>query len=330
MSVQPQALLAALAASPEGVAGSALATRFGVSRAAIWKHVEALRALGAPIDARAGRGYRLLAPLDLLDVAAIRDALPRAHAERLVDLEVHWQIASTNSALLASAADMRAPLAACLAEVQSGGRGRHGRAWFTPLGGGIALSLRRRFEAGMATLGGLSLATGVAVVDALADLGADGVGLKWPNDLVAGGRKLGGILIELGGDALGPCHAVIGLGLNVRLPGDVAAGIGQPVTDLAALGVTPTRNALAAAVLARLVAALDTFEARGFEAFAEAFARHDVLRGRRVAVTRGAQVREGDAVGVDERGILRVRDAEGEFRVDSGEVSVRLAPGRAS
>ncbi len=330
MSVHPRALLGQLAAHPEGIAGSMLASHFGVSRAAIWKHVEQLRAFGAPIDARAGRGYRLLAPLDLLDASAIRAALPQRVAARLDDLDVHWQIDSTNSALLAAAAGTRAPLAACLAELQSGGRGRHGRIWHTPLGGGLALSLRRRFDAGMAALGGLSLATGVAVVEALIDLGIAGVGLKWPNDLVADGRKLGGILIELGGDALGPCHAVVGIGLNVRIARHVADAIGQPVVDLASLGVAPARNALAAAVLARLVDALDTFQASGFAAFAERFARLDALRGRRVLVTRGTLVREGDAVGIDERGILRVRDGEGEFLVDSGEVSVRLAPGRAS
>ncbi len=330
MSLHPRALLAELAAHPDGIAGSTLASRFGVSRAAIWKHVEQLRGFGAPVDARAGRGYRLLAPLDLLDADAIRAALPERIAARLDGLDVHWQIDSTNSALLASAAGMASPLAACLAELQSGGRGRHGRVWRTPLGGGLALSLRRRFDAGMAALGGLSLATGVAVVEALGDLGITGIALKWPNDLVAEGRKLGGILIELGGDALGPCHAVIGIGLNVQLARDVVDAIDQPVVDLASLGVAPARNALAAAVLVRLVDALDTFEERGFAAFAEAFARLDALRGRRVVVTRGMRVREGDAVGIDERGILRVRDGEGEFLVDSGEVSVRLAPGRAS
>ena len=195
-----------------------------------------------------------------------------------------------------------------------------------PLGGGLAVSLLKRFDRGMAALSGLSLMAGIAACEALADAGVASVGLKWPNDLVASDRKLGGILVELGGDALGPCHAVIGIGLNLRLGDAAIAAIDQPCTDLARLaGAAPSRNALAARLLARLVPALERFDRDGFAPFAPAFDALDVLRGREVRVTRAGDARgaDGIACGVDARGALRVRFDDGERGIDSGELSVR-------
>src|SRR5690606_19224828 len=197
---------------------------------------------------------------------------------------------------------------------QSGGRGRRGRAWRMPLGGGLALSLLKRFDRGMAALSGLSLMAGIATCEALADAGIDAVGLKWPNDLIAEEAKLGGILVELGGDALGPCHAVIGIGLNLRLGDDAIAAIDQPCTDLARFaGAVPSRNALAALLLARLVPALERFDREGFAPFAPAFEALDTLRGRDVQVIRAGDADGGDGIaqGVDARGALRVRFADG-------------------
>ena len=328
MSAAARDLLLALSAL-QSRSGGELAARTGVTRAAVWKQVEALRALGVPIVARTGSGYRLAAPIDLLDAGIIAEALPAPTRARLDPIDVRWQVDSTNSVLLRSAADDSRELVACLAELQTRGRGRHGRDWHMPLAGGLALSLRRRFEASMGTLAGLSLAVGVALVDALADAGVCGAGLKWPNDVVVDGRKLAGILIELAGDSLGPCHAVIGIGINVRLDARAAAAIDQPWVDLATLAgsTMPARNALAAHVLAQLVAALDVFAARGFAAFATGFADCDVLHGRMVRILAAHGARDGIALGVDAIGRLRVRGDDGEFAVDSGEVSVRAGPG---
>ena len=309
--------------------GSELAARTGVTRAAVWKQIEALRALGVPIDARAGSGYRLRAPIDLLDAAAIDAALPVPLRERFAAIDVHWQIDSTNSALLRRAATTSHELEACLAESQTQGRGRRGREWHMPLGGGLALSLRRRFDASMGTLAGLSLAVGVSLVEVLVDAGVRGAGLKWPNDVVVDGRKLAGILVELSGDALGPCHAVIGIGINVRLDAAATRAIGQPAVELATLvgAGLPSRNVLSAQVLARLVDALDEFAVHGFAAFAERFTACDVLRGRMLRILDARGARDGVALGVDAFGRLRVRGDDGEFAVDSGEVSVRVEPG---
>ena len=319
----PAALLAALAQG-EPVHAGQLASHLGLTRAAVWKQVQCLRKLGLGISAQPGGGYRSDAPLDLLDAAGLLAELAPATRARLGDLAVHAQLDSTSSELLRRVGSDPRDRLVCLAEVQTRGRGRRGRSWRTPLGGGIALSLLKRFDGAMASLAGLSLVAGVATADALEDCGFPGVGLKWPNDLVADGRKLGGILVELGGDALGPCHAVIGIGINSRL-GAHGAAIDQPWTDLATLGggTAPARHRVAARVLDRLVAALDTFAAQGFAAFAAAYARRDTLCGHTVRVVTAGAPQDGVARGVDARGALRVALADGERALDAGEVSIR-------
>lgn len=322
----PQALLATLARG-EAVSARELADRLGLTRAAVWKQVERLRALGLGISAQPGGGYRADAPIDLLDTGAINTLLTPTARAKLGELALYPQIDSTSSELLRRAVVDPRDGQVCLAEVQSAARGRRGRVWRMPLGGGVALSLLKRFDGAMVSLAGLSLVVGVAVVDALEECGVGGVGLKWPNDLVADGRKLGGILVELGGDAMGPCHAVMGIGINSRL-GRSGREIDQPWTDLATLAgaSAPSRNRVAAGVLNRLVAAMETFADQGFAAFAAAYARRDVLQGREVRVLAAGGVRDGIARGVDARGALRVEFADGERVLDAGEVSIRSDP----
>jgi len=240
-------------------------------------------------------------------------------------IERHWQIDSTSSALLRAAAASAPDLCVCLAEMQSAGRGRRGRAWQSPLGGNVYFSLLKRFRQGMGALAGLSLVAGLATVDALTDCGVPGLGLKWPNDVLADNRKAAGILVELGGEFLGPCHAVIGIGINLRLPPELP--IDQPYVDLTELcgGQAPSRNWVVAQLLTRLVAALDRFAAQGFAAFNDSYARHDLLAGLVVSVSSGDTRRDGVAAGVDERGALRVHHGGEVAHYDSAEVTVRRA-----
>jgi BirA family biotin operon repressor/biotin-[acetyl-CoA-carboxylase] ligase len=318
------AAVAAMLASGAEWSGNALASQLGITRAAVWKQIEHLRELGLSVHAAAGRGYRLDMPIELLDATRIEAAIAPEQRARVGDLDVHWQIDSTSSELARSAVASSAPRA-CIAEIQTQGRGRRGRSWQMPLGGGIAVSYFRRFDGGMAELAGLSLVAGITVLRALDDCGVAGAALKWPNDIVAGGRKLGGILVELGGDALGPCHAIVGIGLNVGIGAGHGARIDQPWTDLAALtgARAPSRNALAGRMLSRLAEALDVFSAQGFAAFAREYAAHDALRGREIRVSGGSEDWIGIADGVTSRGALRVVRDGVEREVDSGEVSVR-------
>ena len=319
-----RALLDRLAAGP--VSGDALAREAGLTRAAVWKRIEALRAAGVRIDARAGRGYALAAPVDLLDAGRIAAALPAPVREGLAALEVAWSLDSTNSRLL-RLGDPGPGTRVLLAERQTGGRGRRGRPWASPLAANLYLSVARRFDAGLARLGGLSLVAGIAVVDALHALGVERARLKWPNDLVvvAEGRlrKLGGILVEGGGEYAGPAHAVIGIGLNVRMPPEAGEAIDQPWIDLLALGAFPPRDHVAAAVLAHLLPALDRFDAEGLAPFLRAYAAQDALAGQPVRILAGEGEHHGTALGVAADGALRVRTAGGERLFHAGEVSLR-------
>lgn len=319
-----RSLLMRLAEGP--VSGDALAREAGQTRAAVWKRIQGLRRAGVAIEAWPGRGYALAAPLDLLDAARIRTALPPAVAAGIDALEVAWCLESTNSELLGRA--QGAGVQVLLAERQSGGRGRRGRAWASPLAANLYLSVARGFEGGLARLGGLSLVAGVAVAEALRGLGAAAVGLKWPNDIVvadAGGlRKLGGILVEGGGEHAGPARAVLGIGLNVCMPAAFGAGIDQPWTDLGALlDPAPSRDALAAAVLAALLPALECFDRDGLAPFLPRYAACDAIAGARVQVQAGDGCHEGLALGPAADGALRVRTAGGERSFHAGEVSLR-------
>lgn len=322
-----EATLAAFAADGD-LSGAALAQRLGVTRAAVWKHVEQLRALGVEIDAVAGRGYRLATPIELLDAGTLSREVARQAPGLARSLEVALTIDSTSSALLRALAERGGEaLHGCvlLAEHQAAGRGRRGRAWQSPLAASLYASIAWRFERGAAALAGLSLAAGVAVVEALHAHGIVDAALKWPNDVVARGRKLGGLLIELGGEIGGPSDAVLGLGLNGALPARAGAAIDQPWIDLATLAPGFSRGAIAASVIAAVLRASAQFDAEGFAPFRAAYARHDALRGRAVVVHAGKASIEGVARGIDDDGLLLVRVGDATRRYASGEVSVRPA-----
>lgn len=308
--------------------GEDLAAALAVSRAAVWKRLQQLEEWGIACEALPGRGYRLESPIDLLDSVAIRAALPAEAAGRLRNLELHESLASTSDRLLAADDLPPGRFDACLAEFQSAGRGRRGRRWIAPFASGLCLSLNWYYRDAPETLGALSLAAGVAALRALRRLGVQGLALKWPNDIVKDDRKLGGILIDLRSEAAGPAYVVVGVGVNVRLPASARSRLaaeGVDALDLASLGMPPARNALAAALIAELAAALDEFGARGMAGFSAEWRESDALAGRAVAVFHGGQALAGRACGVDDDGALLLEIDGVPRRIVSGEVSVRPA-----
>lgn len=322
--------LLAMLAPGQSLSGTALATQAGVTRAAVWKQIQVLRERGVPIEASTAAGYQLPWPLQMLDEARIRASLPASVSDALGALEVHWELDSTSSELQRRVSEA-ADFSMLLAETQTAGRGRRGRPWLSPPGLNLYLSCLKRFENGFASLAGLSLAIGVIVLRAMDSLGIGGAGLKWPNDLLAAsgsptGGKLGGILVELSGEYQGPCVAIIGIGLNLRLTDVLRAQAGQPTSDLATLagGTPPDRNHVAARLIGTLVEGLRQFEREGFAGFARDFARHDLLHGERVHLAGACGEFDGIGAGVDSRGALLVRADDGELhRIDSADVTVR-------
>lgn len=307
--------------------GAALGGALGIGRSAVWKQIRAVEAMGLEIHAVRGKGYRLAAPLELLDRDLIAAGLESSRAGSLGGIEIFYRIDSTNRYLVERAAEGLEGPYLCLAESQTAGRGRRGRKWSSPFGRNLYLSLLWRFELGADALPALSLAAGVAVAAALEDMGAAGIGIKWPNDLYHAGRKLGGLLIELSGESSGPWDAVIGLGLNIDM-GDLSVPeIDQPWTDLrSALGRRPERNRVAIAVIDALMKALPLFEGDGFAAFRQSFRRFDVTRGREVELHQGAEpVKRGRSLGVGEHGALLLQCDAGVSQVTSGEISLRIS-----
>ena len=307
------------------VSGDALARDAGLTRAAMWKRIEALRDGGVQIEARPGRGYALATPMELLDPADIRARIDAAARVHLARLDVAWSLDSTNSELLRRPAP-DAGVAVLLAEQQTVGRGRRGRQWASPMATNLYVSFSRQFSGGLARLGGLSLVAGIAVAEALHQAGYPQVALKWPNDLVVDGRKLGGVLVEGGGEHGGPVRAVVGIGVNVRMPATTAAQIDQPWVDLATLSPAPlSRNAIAAQLVSALLPALDQFDRDGLAPFLPRFAALDALAGCEVTLHAAAGGEtHGMAEGIGGDGALRVRVGDAMQYVHAGEVSVRI------
>jgi len=311
--------------------GEDLAQALGVSRSAVWKAVKSLRDLGATLHAVRNRGYRLAKSSEPLAAERILEKLSEAVRKQVRSLEVAWTVGSTNTELLSRANPPNGSSEVMLAEYQTAGRGRRGRAWLAPPGGAICLSLSWTFRDVPADLGALGLVIGVCELRALHALGITGAKLKWPNDVLVDERKLGGILIELRAESGGPACVVIGIGLNVALGAPLLAQIaetGIAATDLVTAGlVEPSRNAVAGALVDSCIRGLLEFERDGLRPFVENWRDADALQGKMVDV-RGAvgEVTRGLARGVDLHGALLVETAEeGLKKFVSGDVSVRVS-----
>ncbi len=320
-----------LLADGEVHSGESLAAQLHQTRAAVWKGVERLRAIGIEVEALPRRGYRLASPVELLDVGRIRAELADERKPHLHDLELLFEIGSTNTRLLGSAPPPAGSADVCMAELQHAGRGRLGRRWIGTFGGGIAMSLGWTCSDVVRTLPALSLGVGVAVSRALSRAGAAGIKLKWPNDIWFEDRKLGGVLIELRAEAGGPAHVVIGVGVNVGLSAKArreleTGGVGVASVADACRGPV-SRNRLAGAILDELLSMLLQYERFGFAAFRDAWAALDGLNGRAARVLVGDHEVSGIARGVDADGALLLETKERTQRFVSGEASLRLIHG---
>jgi BirA family biotin operon repressor/biotin-[acetyl-CoA-carboxylase] ligase len=258
---------------------------------------------------------------DAIDPDTVRAALAGQVPPMLLDVRASCQ---SSNAVLMDAAERGAPHGSVVVcEEQTEGRGRRGRAWLSVPGGSLTFSLLWRFPPA-APLMGLSLAVGVAVVQALESLGATGVALKWPNDLLHGGAKLGGILVELVPPGGALPAAVIGVGLNVRLPGDFHIAADYAVADLAqALPRLPSRNALLACALISLHAVLARFGAGGFAVVRDEWRARHAFQGVPVRLIAERETTVGICCGVDDDGALLLQTDAGVRRILSGDVSLR-------
>ena len=243
-----------------------------------------------------------------------------SHAGVLV--EVVPETGSTNADLLARAARLTEPVL-LVAEHQSAGRGRAGRSWLSSSENSLTFSLAWKFDGGLQQLSGLPLAVGVALGDALGRLGVQ-VQLKWPNDVLKDGDKLAGILVETQSAPGGGIWAVTGIGLNLLMPDEMEARLGRSAAGVPWLA-RMERDALVAALLDGLAAALREFAARGFAAFSARWNLRHAWQGETVVLLdAGKVVQEGLAAGVDDSGRLLLDTADGRVPVLAGDVSLRV------
>lgn len=316
-----------LLANGEFHSGQALADALGVSRTAVWKQVNRLNSeSGLAIETVRGKGYRISGGLDLLHSEKVTVALDDRARALLSRLEILESVDSTNSEVLRLAERGCTSGLVCTAEQQTAGRGRRGRHWVSPYGSNLYFSVLWEFGQGAAALEGLSLAVGVAVARALRAFGATSVKLKWPNDILCGVAKLGGILLEMSGDAAGSCRVVIGVGLNVAMPGAAAKAIDQAWTDLkSCCAQLPGRNQLLAALLNELLPLLADFERAGFARWRDEWLSLDAFESAPVVLNTGAAQLYGIARGVDARGALQLETDAGLQSIYGGEISLRAA-----
>ncbi|MEH6825859.1 MAG: bifunctional biotin--[acetyl-CoA-carboxylase] ligase/biotin operon repressor BirA [Motiliproteus sp.] len=305
--------------------GESLGEAQGVSRAAVWKQLKKLQPLGLECHSVRGRGYRIPGGINLLDRGAFESRFTPVVASSLSSVELALSMASTNTVAAAEAQQGPCHGRLYVAEQQTAGRGRRGRAWASPFARNLYFSLTWSFSGGAAALEGLSLVVGLALRNGLADLGVKGVQLKWPNDLHCQGRKLAGVLLEMSGDAAGPCQVVIGAGVNVAMPEAAAVAVDQPWIDLQQIvGAPLDRNVVLAVLLNALVPALQLFERQGFAPFREAWQQHNAYQGLQVRLATERFSEQGVCIGVDAKGALLLATASGTKAFHGGELSLRL------
>lgn len=306
--------------------GEELGEVLGVTRAAVWKQVQALESLGVKLESVRGKGYRIEDGVDLLDQKAIHSKLTDSTKEKLSHLELVPELASTNQYLLDKLNTSGGLSSAhiCMSEMQTAGRGRRGRTWQSPFAKNIYFSCVWHFENGVAGMEGLSLAVGVAIVRALEKIGLKKASLKWPNDILVEQAKLGGVLIEIAGDVAGDCDAVIGVGLNVSMPEEAMTEVDQPWVSLSQCVSRATdRNGIAAALINCLFEVMKEFERGGFAALKNEWESYCTHLGKGVSLQTPSESFEGRMLGVSESGSLRLEVNGEEKEFLGGEVSLR-------
>ena len=317
MTTRDDVLARLRAAGSAGVSGEAIAHELGISRAAVAKHVSALRSRGYGISALAGTGYRFeSAP----DIPLPSEVGPLVTDDFWVRIEGAETTGSTNDDARALALAGAPEGTVVVAAAQTAGRGRLGRAWDSPTGG-VYLSAVLRPPIAPVALASLSLVVGLGVAEALEGLGA-APRLKWPNDVVLAGGKVAGILLEMSAEADRVEWVVAGVGINVESPGgDAPSGAAYLAADIPEM----SRPVVAAALLDGIAGAYRRLLAGGFASLRGSWNDRDALSGADVEVrnAEGTRIASGRAQGVDAEGRLLVTSPTGTVSVAAGEVTLR-------
>lgn len=309
-------------ASGNFVSGQAIGELLGISRAAVSKHIKGIQEMGLDVYSVTGKGYRFSEPLVLLDKTKIIENLDTNHLD--TKLDVQTIIDSTNSYLVRRIPNQLKQGQVCVAEFQQAGRGRRGRQWISPFGSHVYMSMYWHLEQGLAAAMGLSVVAALAVSDAINLLYNVQVELKWPNDIYLNGVKLAGILIDLEGQALEPCHSVIGIGLNINMPEKSAKDITQKWTDLQShTREHIDRNELIAVIINCLRNRLMQHQTSGLNTMLDDWHKQDVYLNKPVKLLTGDKETLGTCKGINTQGALLLEVAGKVKPIFGGEVSLR-------
>ncbi|MGI6082764.1 MAG: biotin--[acetyl-CoA-carboxylase] ligase [Limnochordia bacterium] len=317
-------ILDALRDSAEAVSGQALSRQLGIGRNSVWKHVQALRQMGYGIEGRTRQGYRLLSVPDTPYPYEITHGL---ETHTLGRYAIHLPVTGSTNDVLRDLAKQGAPEGlVVVADSQVSGRGRRGRVWESPVGGGLWVSVLMRPKLMTAQAPLLTLLAAVAVAMTIRKrTGLDAL-VKWPNDVTIGGRKVCGILVEMSAEAEVIHHLIIGIGVNVNLRREqLPEELGSSATSvLEEYGTGVSRVELLRSILHELESRYDVLLEEGPQTLLEEKRALSAVLGREIDVITDSQRLRGLAVSVEDDGALRVRLADGQEQLFyAGEVSVR-------
>jgi BirA family biotin operon repressor/biotin-[acetyl-CoA-carboxylase] ligase len=306
--------------------GESLSERLGLSRNTIWHTIQELLHHGIPVESPIGKGHCIPQGVELLQPELIHQHLSPEATSALGELILLDVVNSTSNYLLSNLKSYSDKNVTCFTEYQSEARGRRGKRWVSAFGSNICFSLLWHFPKNLAQLSGLSLAIAVMVTMALARYGVtDGIHVKWPNDILWKGRKLGGILLDVVNDSQ-HSTAVIGIGLNTHLPASITPQIDQPWADIQQITRhKPKRNELAGLLLNELLLGLKLFMDQGLTPFLPAWRHLDPLIGKTVTLDMaGGKTAQGIMQGVSNKGELILLDQHNQEKYYlSGKLSLR-------
>ena len=309
--------------------GNDLGHALGISRTAIWKHIKHLSQLGLEVLSIHKQGYQLRAPIKLLDEFAVRKQLMDSGFNKPVTLHFFASVNSTNQYLKELPPSTTIDI--CCAEMQTQGRGRFGRNWYSPFGENIYCSSRWHFNSDVSSLSGLSLVISLAIVASLTDLsvGDDDIAIKWPNDILWKGKKLSGCLIEINAESYGTADVIIGIGINVNANAASIEFIDRPWCSL--FEINPhqyDKNKLISQLIIQLNLHIQEFRQQGFAAFLSRWQALDYLQGQHICVSHPLGTQTGQAVGVNSQGQLLLLDDSGNIHhLSSGDTSLKALTG---
>lgn len=318
-----ETILKILRAANGTVSGTEISAKLGVSRAAVWKYVKELRTLGYDIEGVSNQGYSLLSAPDLLLPAEIKPYLPTDYKG-----DIFWApaLTSTNERAKELADKGAAKGTVVIAETQTGGHGRRGRAWQSPPGG-IWFSIILRPDIALLLASRTSILAAVILAEEINNETGLAAAIKWPNDILINGKKVCGILIELSAQLEEVNYIIVGIGINANIEIDqLSADVRETAASLVyLLGKEVNRRRLLGKIAGRLSNESSSIFGAGYQDYLQRWRRLSAVLGRQVTITDGGRRVSGKAIDIMENGALKIELPGGDERVfESGDVSLRL------